>query len=138
VKWITVRDETRTPPFLEDRAAKYLPEKNLLQINADFRVLPGHGRPVVRQVLGRTWRTPLVEDVVREWFEQALVETAIGLQALQGSQHWTVEHLKNAWSEEALTTAVMQRYHVDVNVKRTLGSKFGSRKERAELAIPSD
>ena len=34
-------------------------------------------------------------------------------------------------SQEALTTAVMQRYHVDTSVRRALGSKLGSLKERA-------
>ena len=38
VVWISAAEGTRAPPFLEDRAAKYLFEKNLLQINADFRV----------------------------------------------------------------------------------------------------
>ncbi len=33
----SVEDGTRQPPFLEDRAAKFLVEQNLLQINADFR-----------------------------------------------------------------------------------------------------
>jgi hypothetical protein len=126
--------EARIPPFLEDRAAKFLPEKNFLQINADFR---GFQDMVERwcAVYGDApGARPVVEDVVQEWFEQALVETVIGLQALQGSQHWTIENLRAAWCEEALTAAVMQRYHVDVNVRRTLGSKFGSRKERSALA----
>jgi hypothetical protein len=30
-----------------------------------------------------------------------------------------------------LTAAVLQRYHVDVNVKRALGAKLGSLKEKA-------
>jgi hypothetical protein len=137
VKWITTHEGTRTPPHLEDRAAKYLPEKNLLQINADFRVFEDMVDRWCEIYEDAPGARPLVEDVVREWFEQALVETIIGLQALQGSQHWTVENLKNAWSEEALTTAVMQRYHVDMNVRRTLGSKFGSRKERSALLSSS-
>ncbi len=32
--------------------------------------------------------------------------------------------------EEALTAAVLQRYHIDMSVKRTLGSRLGSTKER--------
>lgn len=31
-----------------------------------------------------------IEEVVHEWFEQALVETVIGAQALQGSLEWTI------------------------------------------------
>jgi hypothetical protein len=59
-----------------------------------------------------------------------LIETVIGVQALH-SQEWTVEHLAKALSEEALTAAVMQRYHVDVAVKRALGAKLGSLRDKS-------
>ncbi len=57
---------------------------------------------------------------MREWFEQTLVETVLGVRSLAGSQRWSVEDVGNALSEEALTAAVMQRYHVDVASKRAL------------------
>ena len=38
VVWISVEEGTREPGFLEDRAAAYLPNQNLLQINRDFSV----------------------------------------------------------------------------------------------------
>lgn len=72
-----------------------------------------------------------VGDVVHEWFEQALVETVIGCQALQGERRWSPRDIEVILSEEALTAAVMQRYHVANAVKRTLGAKLGSLKERA-------
>lgn len=130
VAWITVEEGTRTPGFLEDRAAKFLPEQNLLQINGDFRGFtdmvdrwcdfyadtPGARRDIV--------------DVCREWFEQSLVETVLGVQALKDSREWTVEDIGKSMSEEALTAAVMPRYHIDVAVKRALGAKLGSLKDR--------
>ena len=72
-----------------------------------------------------------VEETVHEWFEQALIETVLGVQALSGSQEWSIEDISRAQSEEALTSAVMQRYHIDNSVKRTLGAKLGSLKEKA-------
>ena len=71
-----------------------------------------------------------IEEVVHEWFEQGLIETVIGAQALQGSPEWTIEDIGRLWSEEALTAATLQRYHVDVSIKRTLGSKLGRAIER--------
>jgi len=59
--------------------------------------------------------------------QEALIETIIGIQALRGSKEWNNQDLETSLSEEALTTAVMQRYHVNVAVKRDLGSKLGSR-----------
>jgi hypothetical protein len=38
VVWISVAESARTSLLLEDRAAKYLPDQNLLQIKAEFRV----------------------------------------------------------------------------------------------------
>jgi hypothetical protein len=38
VHWISLAEGTRTSYLLEDRAAKYLADQNVLQINGDFRV----------------------------------------------------------------------------------------------------
>ena len=128
VKWISVEEGTRTPPDLDDRAAKFLPQQNKLLINGDFRVIDD----LVQRWCDRYSHVPgaltTVRDVVHEWFEQQLIETVLGVQALRGSQHWTVDDLQAAWSEQALTAAVMPRYHIDNNVKRTLGAKLGTLK----------
>jgi hypothetical protein len=71
------------------------------------------------------------EDAVHEWFEQALIETVLGVQALSGSQEWNPQDIAKAWSEEALTAAVMQRYHIDNSIKLVLGAWLGSLKETA-------
>jgi len=115
---------------MEDRAAKFLDDKNLLLINADFRVfsdMVGHFEKEFNVPEAR----PLVQDAVRGWFEQALVETVLGVQGLANSKEWTPAQVSCAVSEEALTAAVMQRYHVHFAVKRELGSKMGGRKTPA-------
>jgi hypothetical protein len=71
----------------------------------------------------------VVEQVVREWFEQQLIEAAMGALALRGSNLWTFQDLERTWTEEALTAVVLPRYHIDVTVRRTLGAKLGSLKE---------
>ena len=73
----------------------------------------------------------VIRDAVREWFEQALVETILGAQALKNSPQWAMDDIARLWSEEALTAAVLQRYHIDVALRRTLGTKLGSLKESA-------
>jgi hypothetical protein len=72
----------------------------------------------------------VVEQVVQDSFEQALVETVLGAQALQGSPQWTFEDIGRLWSEERLTAAALQRYHVEVNVRRSPGTRLGSLKEK--------
>jgi hypothetical protein len=130
VQWLSVAKGSRQPPFLEDRAATYLAEHNLLQINADFRGFTDMVDRWSRQYGDTPGVREAAGDAVREWFEQALVEAVLGVLALKGSQWWTSDYIAAALSEEALTAAVMPRYHIDVAVKRSLGAKLGSLRER--------
>jgi hypothetical protein len=123
--WISLQDGTREPLDLEDRAARFLVEQNRLLINADFRVFKDMIARWHKEFGGGDAAKKIVEEVVRTWFEQALVETIMGVQALQGSKEWSQQQISTALSEEALTTAVMQRYHVNNSVKRELGAKLG-------------
>ena len=129
VRWISVADGTREPGDIEDRAARYVAERNALMVNGDFRVF----RDMVDRFKGEFGDTPAarlyVEDAVRNWYEQALVETILGVQGVRNSREWSSEHIERALSEEALTSAVMQRYHVANAVKRELGTKLGRLRE---------
>ena len=49
----------------------------------------------------------------------------MGVQALRGSKEWSQQQIQAALSDEALTAAVMQRYHVNNSIKRELGAKLG-------------
>lgn len=129
-RWISVGEGTRASGFLEDRAAKYLVEQNILQINGDFRVFTDMIDRWCDFYGDRGGARETVQDVVREWFEQALVETVLGVQTLNGSAQWTISDIGGALSEEALTAAVMPRYHIDVAIKRALGAKLGTLKDR--------
>jgi hypothetical protein len=124
-RWISVEDQTREPSDLEDRAARFLLDQNLLLINADFRVFKDMIVRWHKEFGGSDTVKKTVEEVVRTWFEQALDETVMGVQALQGSKEWSQQQIQAALSEEALTAAVMQRYHVNNSIKRELGSKLG-------------
>lgn len=125
VQWISVKDKTREPGDLEDKAARYLKDQNVLMINADFRVFADMIDRWRKEFGNNAAVTETVTDAVHGWFEQSLVETVIGIQALQNSQEWTNLQVEKALSEESLTAAVMPRYHVNNSVKRELGSKLG-------------
>lgn len=125
VDWVTVKDRTREPGDFEDRAARYIPELNHLLINADFRAFNDMIDKWCRELPATPGTFETVTNAVRGWFEQSLVETVIGVQALRSSREWTVENVEKALSDEALTAAVMPRYHVYNSVKREIGSKLG-------------
>jgi hypothetical protein len=132
VTWVSIRDGSRTSDFLEDRAAKYLAQANTIQANADFRVF--------QDMIAR-WRKfyshipsaePVIESVVKEWFQQQLVEAVLGALALRRSGNWSEQEVEDLWSEYALTSAVLPRYHVDERIKRSLGNKLGTLKDTRE------
>lgn len=125
VDWVSVKNGTREPGDFEDRAGRYIPELNHLLINADFRVFTDMIDKWCHDLPASTAIRDLVTEAVHGWFEQSLVETVIGAQALRNSREWTPENIEKAISEEALTAVVMPRYHVYNSVKRELGSKLG-------------
>ena len=127
VKWVSVKDGTRDENDMEDRAAKYLSDQNTLLVNSDFRVFEDMAKRLCKEkdTLQGADIYKVVEDIVHSWFEQSLIETVIGIQQLKGSKEWGSDAIDNALSEEALTTAVMQRYHIHIACKRELGAKLG-------------
>jgi hypothetical protein len=130
-KWLSVADGTRTVGDMEDRAAKYLVQQNLLLINGDFRVFTDmitHWSKRYNSVAGAE---AAVRETVREWFEQQLVEAIMGAQALRDSPEWTMDVLDQLWSPEALTSVVIPRFHVNAAIARMLGAKLGSLKDKS-------
>ena len=130
VKWVSEAEGTRATGVLEDRAATFIRESNLIQANADFRVFTDMVDYWCHEYDVEPGNKSIA-DAVHEWFEQALIETVIGCQSLQDEQRWSPDDIHTALSDEALTAAVMQRYHVANAVKRTLGARLGSLKQRS-------
>jgi hypothetical protein len=125
VFWMRVKDGTRNSGDMEDRAARYLADQNQLLVNGDFRVFSDMVTKFMNDLGGSEALRPSVQDAVEQWFEQSLVETVIGIQALKNAREWNPQDITKALSEESLTAAVMPRYHVHNAVKRHLGSKLG-------------
>lgn len=134
VIWVSIHDGSRTKDFLEDRAAKYLPQGNTIQANADFRVFADMIARWKKFYAYVPSAEPVIESVVREWFQQQLVEAVLGALALRRSGNWSEQEAEELWSEPALTAAVLPRYHVDERIKRSLGSKLGTLKDKEASA----
>jgi len=125
-KWTSIADGTRSPGDMEDRAAKYMTAQNLLLINGDFRVFTDMMERWKAKYEHAPGSAATVESVVREWFEQQLVETVVSAQALRESSQWTMSDLEDLWTEEALTAVVLPRWHINQSIGRALGAKLGS------------
>jgi len=128
VKWVSVADGTRQGDLIEDRAAKYLPEKNLLLMNADFRAFADMESFLRKELGQKSVAGLIVRDALRAWLAQALIETVLGVQGLCNSKQWSRDDIDDALSEEALTGSAMQKYHVYLAVRKELGIKLGALK----------
>jgi hypothetical protein len=113
-----------------DRAAHYVTETNLLLINQDFRVFTGFIERWEKQYKGVPGAKQVITEVVHEWFEQQLIEVIYTVDYLRGDKEWSEGDVRTIVSDEALTAAVLPRYHIEMAVRRTLGSKLGSVKDR--------
>lgn len=129
VTWLSVENHSRTPPDLDDRAGRFLVAQNTLLINGDFRVFTDMVDRWVQKYEDVPGARAIVVDTVREWFEQQLVEAVMSAMALRKTGRWSLQELERLWSEDALTAAVLPRWHIDQNIKRSLGNRLGSRRE---------
>ena len=118
--WIGRDDGTRAKGFLEDRAAAYLPEQNLLQINRDFSVFADTIAYCSRGLSSDPGVQKVIRDTVHSWYEQALVESVLGMRALRNGKEWSDRDIEKALSSESLTAAVMQHYHIIASTRESL------------------
>jgi len=118
-----------------DRAASYISETNTLLINKDFRVFTEFVARWERHYRDIPGARTIITEVTREWFQQALTEVVYSVDFLKGGKQWTDDEVKNVVSPEALTAAVLPRYHIEMAVRRSLGQKLGSTKERASATV---
>jgi hypothetical protein len=125
VFWITAADGSREPHQLEDRAASYSLQNNIIFANADFRGITDLVDRWCGQYCGVPGASQVIPGVVQEWFAQCLIETVLGVLALKGSPMWNTDDIDDALSESSLTAAVMARYHLDIAVKTALANRLG-------------
>ena len=121
VEWVHEADMPQP-----DRAAHYIPETRLLQINEDFRVFTGFIDRWEKRYRHVPGARGVVTDIVHEWFHQTLMEVIYSVDFLRGSREWTDEEVARAYSDEGLTAAVLPRYHTEMAVRRALGSRLGA------------
>lgn len=125
VQWVSEVDAG-----VVDRAARYVQETNTLLINQDFRVFTEFVARWEKQYREVPGAKAIITAVAREWFQQTLTEVIYSIDFLRGGKQWSDDDISRAISEESLTAAVLPRYHIEMSVRRTLGHKLGSVKEK--------
>jgi len=111
---------------LLDRAASYTQETNTLLINEDFRVFTEFISHWEKQYKSIPAAKSIITEVAREWFQQTLTEVIYSVDYLRGDKQWSDKDVSSLLSPEGLTASVLPRYHIEMAVRRALGSKLGS------------
>ena len=138
--WIGEDEGNRPGGYLQGLAGAFHPERDLLEINADFpafRALQAYwaeqyvhgGRASTPSEMTVREITDTIAEVVREWCEQTLVEAVVGVNQLAGRPGWDEARVRAALSPEALSGAALAIHHVQQSIKRSLGQRLGSLKE---------
>lgn len=137
--WISGENRNRPAGYLEGLAAAYHADRDLLEINADFPVFQALSlywcdryerlAEPVRADFTPTQINATIDEVVREWCEQTLVEVVVGVNQLAGRPGWDESRVRAALSSEALSGAALAIHHVQQSIKRSLGQRLGSLKE---------
>lgn len=125
VEWISSAKGNRGAEELDDRAAEYLERDNLIRANGDFQGFTDVIDYFMRLYGHVEGAEQIVRDQVHEVFEQQLMEVVAGAMALKNRPRWNHDQFKQATSQEALTLAVMGKYHIVQHVTRSLGGQLG-------------
>lgn len=132
VDWVCIAKKTRDQGEMEDRAAQYIESENLIKANKDFMGFKNVIEHFVDEYKQIPEAAEVVPGLVEEWFEQQLMESVAGVLALRNRKYWSADDIISALSEEALTSCIMQRFHLIREVNRVLRSKLGKPKLTTE------
>jgi len=126
VRWISIADGSRSPHDMNKLAARYLPDRNTILANGDFKGVTD----IVDRWADRFAHIPgsrdVAQSIAREWFEQQLVETVMSAVALKESMEWTIGDMAALWSEQALTAAILPRWHIDQVMAKAMVERLGA------------
>ena len=111
---------------LVDRAAEFIENQNLILANRDFDGFKDLVAFFTKMYGEQEETTTLIVKEVKKAFELALMECVTGALCLKNRKDWTTQDYQKAISREALTTAVMPRYWMVGNIKRSLGNRIKS------------
>lgn len=136
VVWQTERQADETAIFtreshgMRDRAAALIGDNprtaTEIAANLDFRLFRGVLDAMNSEFNpeGDEVKTSVITQVTKEWFEQKLIETVVGIRMLENSSTWTPESLSTALEPAALTAAFISATY---NTSKAIVSDIRSR-----------
>jgi hypothetical protein len=120
VEW-TTEDQAKQ---LVGRAAEYLEFSNTILANQDFKGYTDLLKYFTQRYTLTEESLPIIRNAILEEAEQILMEAVAGILSLRQAGHWDWGQFQVAVSKEALTTAVMVRFHAVQNVEQKIIDKL--------------
>lgn len=136
VIWKTTENGTRNDGELEDRAAEYLPSKDVLIINGDFRIYSDLLDQLKSEKgAGDLAREKAIEYYVMREYKFTLLEATMRTKLLNDNPHWSRPEIEDkCLSPEGLTESVMSNYHLHYMLHQNIG-RWLSAVERGDVSI---
>ena len=119
-KW----SDTSSHEELDDRAAIYYPKDNLIIGNSKFQGFSDIIDHFLKEYPGFENGEAIISNEVKTGFKQQLIEVVTGALSFKNRQTWSNDHFSTATSPEALSTAVMCRYHLLTEINRNINNKL--------------
>lgn len=133
--WLSEKSGSRSAgDHLEDRAAYYQMKSNTIEANADFQGFTDIVDEVYKNYAHIDGAYEIVKTATQEAYELQLNEVVMGALSMRNRRKWTGEQFEGALSPEALTTAVMCRYHQLIWIHRTVKNALPKVMRDAEKA----
>lgn len=118
---------------LRDRAAALVgidgQKATEIAANVDFRMYQSVLASLLNEfnVEGDDEKSALITKTAREWFEQKLIETVIGIRMLENGGSWTPASLSAALDPRSLTAAfISDTFHTRAAIRQNLVKQLGS------------
>ena len=117
--------DTSDSPELEDRAARYHDKDNKIMANTEFQGYLDVKEHFIKMYPDAENCEAIIAPIVKGVFAQQLIETIMGARSFQNRPKWNPTDFDNAVSPEALSSAVMSRYHIINQMKRDIHTQLG-------------
>ena len=127
VRWVSLAEGTREKDEIDDLAAEIVGDTltgDIIKANRDFRgyrdlviYFAKEFNPAGDPAIDRK-----IKEYVEEWLEFQLVEAVMTVRNLTNGRTWTPVDIDRALSSHALTSVMLNRFHIVERVKRSLNS----------------
>lgn len=129
VLWVSIADGSRSiDDELEDKAAQYVNNSNVLLMNADFRIYLHDIDDLVKKYSANLEEKNIIINAIRENYYFSLAESFVRLKGMcSNSQQWPAESFIKLLTPETLTAIILNKSAMNARINRTVADRIGKK-----------